>query len=213
MFTIDLLKGQGIPRKSGPEGIALVVVTFAVPACVAIVLFSCYLRNAVTISIQKQGIASYQTKTDKLSDAVKTYESLKGQQSLYTNCLSEVKSSIVGRAQWSPVLATVVENLPDPVVLTKLEVIEQHIKRKVPQKDDPKKTVDISVPVRTLKISVAGNPQYNSDAAVRDFRDRLLQSRFLEDKLQGINVSQASGTLEDREVVCYEIDCIFKPPF
>ncbi len=212
MFTIDLLRGQGIPKKSGPGGIALAVVTFAVPACIAVVLFSCYLHNATVISIQKEAIAGYQTKTDRLSDAVKIYESLKGQRTLYTNCLSEVKSSIVGRAQWSPVLATVVENLPDPVVLTKLEVIQQSVKRKVPQKDDPKKTVDISVPVKTLKISVAGNPQYNCDAAVRDFRDRLLQSRLLQDQLQGINVSQTSGVLENQEAVCYEIDCIFKPP-
>jgi Tfp pilus assembly protein PilN len=212
MFAIDLLKGQGLPTKSRPEGIALAAVTIAVPVIVAIVMFSWYLRNVVNISVGKQAIVSYQTKIDKLSDAVRIRKSLAEEKRLYTSCLSEVGSALVRHTQWSPLLVTVVENLPDSVVLTKLEVTQQRAKKKVPKKDDPKKTVDISVPVRTLKIHVAANPESDCDEAVRDFRNHLLHSKFLKDELQSINVSQASATLEDQEVVSYEIDCLFKPP-
>ena len=39
LFTIDLLKGQGIPPKSGPAGIAIAVVTAIVPVIFVIMIF------------------------------------------------------------------------------------------------------------------------------------------------------------------------------
>jgi Tfp pilus assembly protein PilN len=212
MFTIDLLKGQGIPIKSGPAGLAVAATTVAVPVIAAIVVFGCYLSNATIISIKKQAITSYKAKISTLSDTVNTHKSLEQEKSLYVNCLSEVKSSIINQFQWSGILTAVVENLPAVVVLTKLEVTQQHIKRKVPKKDDPKTTIDISVPVKTLKINVAASPGSNCDEAVKDFRNRLLSSPSLQQIVKSINVSQTSGTLLDRDVVCYEIDCIFNPP-
>ena len=212
MFAIDLLKGQGLPTKSRPEGIALAAVTIAVPVIAAIVMFSCYLGNAIIISVRERTIANYQTKINKLSDAVRIRKSLAEEKNLYTSYLSEVGSALVRHTQWSPILVTVVENLPDSVLLTKLEVTQQHTKKKVPKKDDPEKTVDISVPVRALKIHAVANPGSDCDEAVRDFRNHLLHSKFLKDELQSINVSQASATLGDQDVVSYEIDCLFKPP-
>jgi len=213
MFTIDLLNGQAVPKKSRPGGIVVATITVAVPAVVAIAMLSCYLRNATAISIKRQAIAGYQAKISKLSEAVKIYKSLEQDKSLYINCLSEVKSSIVNHTQWSDILTTVVENLPDAVVLTKLDVTQQHVKKKIPKKDDPKQTVDISVPVKSLRINVAANPESKSDEAVRDFRNRLLYSQSLQQTLKSINVSQTSSTLGDQQVISYEIDCIFKPLF
>ena len=45
MFTIDLLKGQGIPIKSRPTGIAISAAAVAVPVIIAIVMLGFYLRN------------------------------------------------------------------------------------------------------------------------------------------------------------------------
>jgi len=211
MFTIDLLKGQGLPVKSRPEGIAIAATTLAVPVIIAIVMFGFYLRNKIIISVQKQEIANYETKIAKLSDAVELQKSFENEKNAVSSCLSEVSTSISRHTQWSPVLTTLVKNMPDSVVLTELEVKQSSVKRKVPKKDDPKKMIDISVPVRTLQINVCGSPQSNCDKAVRDFRDRLRSSAFLGPKLENIRVSQRFGTLESRDVVFYQIDCIFKP--
>ncbi len=211
MFTIDLLKGEGLPAKSRPEGIAIAATTLAVPVIIAIVMFGFYLRNKIIISIQKQTIVSYETKIDELSDAVELQKTFENEKNAVSNCLSEVSTSISRHTQWSPVLTTLVKNMPDSVVLTELKVKQSSVKRKVPKKDDPKKMIDISVPVRTLQINVCGSPQSNCDKAVRDFRDRLRSSAFLGPKLENIRVSQRFGTLESRDVVFYQIDCIFKP--
>ncbi len=54
MFTIDLLKGEGVPVKSGPGGITIAVVTLVVPIVIAIVMLGLYLSNIINISVQTQ---------------------------------------------------------------------------------------------------------------------------------------------------------------
>jgi len=211
MFTIDLLKGQGIPIKSRPPGVAISGVSIAVPLIIATIMFSSYVRNRIIISIQKRGIASFKTRTEKLSDVINQHKSLEKQKSLYNSCLSELRSSISRHTQWSPILVTIVQNLPDQVILTGLEVKQRFIRRKIPQKDDSKKQVDISVPASTLTMTVAAVPQSDCDQAVRDFRQRLLNSDLLGPKLENINVSQDSDTFDGQNVVSYQIDCLFKP--
>ena len=211
MFKIDLLKGRGIPLRSGPGGVAIAAATAAIPIIGAIVLFGLYLRSRVIVSVKEQEIVRWQAKIGKLSDAVVLKESLEKEKVLYGDCLSEVRSSIGRYTQWSPVLAALVENMPSSVVLTDLEVGQHFIKRKVPQKDDPEKMIDIDVPVRTLRMRVYGRPQHNCDQAVRDFQDRLRDSDSFGPRLENITVSQESDTLEGQEIVSYEINCVFKP--
>ena len=211
MFTVDLLKGRGLPAKSRPAGIAISAVAIAVPLIIAMVMLGFYLRNKIIISVYNQEIAGWETKIGKLSDLVKLQESFEKDKAVYSGCLAEVKSSIGRFTQWSPVLATVVENMPDSVVLTTLEVKQRSIKKKVAEKDDPEKTIDVDIPVRILRMSVCASPQTDSDQVVRDFRARLCSSDFLGPRLENITVSQESGTLEGQDVVTYQIDCVFKP--
>lgn len=211
MFTIDLLKGRGIPVKSRPEGIAIGTVTFAVPTIIAIVVLGSYLKNTVAISIRKQEIANYETKIGELSDAVKLKESFEKEKNLISSCLSEVSTSIGRHTQWSPVLVMLVKNIPDSVVLAELQAGQHFIKKEVPAEDDPEEMVDIAVPVRTLQINLFASPGSNCDKAIRDFRDRLRFSDLLGPMLEDIKVSQGFDTFQGRDVLSYEIDCIFQP--
>jgi len=120
MFTIDLLKGECIPRKSTPESIATAVTAVVVPLIIAIAMFGFYVRNKIVISIQKHTIVNYETKIDELSDAIKLQKSFEKEKDTYSSCLSEVSSGLGRHTQWSPVLVTVVKNIPESVVLTGL---------------------------------------------------------------------------------------------
>jgi len=213
MFTIDLLRGRGIPARSGPEGIAVAVATFAVPIIAAIVMFGLYVSDGIVMSIQKREVANYETHIGTLSDAVELKKSFEEEKGIINSCLSEVASSTGRHLQWSSILVTLVKNMPESVVLTGLEVKQHSVKRKVPAKDDPKKKVDINVPVRSLQMSLGGSSQSDCDRAVRDFRDYLLSSTLLTDELEDIRVSQGFGMLDGQNAVLYEIDCIFKPQF
>ncbi|MDD5328026.1 MAG: hypothetical protein PHY02_09495 [Phycisphaerae bacterium] len=211
MFTIDLLKGRGIPPKNRPWGAAVVGAAFAMPVLVALVMLGFYVSNRIVIKVAKQEIVNYDKYIVTLSDAVEMQKSFEAEKNNIDSCLSEVFSSISEHTQWSPVLAILAENMPSSMVLTNLEVRQHTVNKKVPQKDNPAQTVEISVPVRTLRMSVSGRPQSDNDEAVRDFKDRLRLSALLAPRLEDIIVSQKSGTFEGQSVVSYEIDCIFKP--
>ena len=211
MFTIDLLKGECVPIKSTPGSIATAVTAVVIPLIIAIAMFGFFLHNRIVISIKKNTIANYETRISGLSDAVELQKSFEKDKDTYSSCLSEVSNCLGRHTQWSPVLVTVVKNMPDSVVLTGLGVKQHSIRRRVRQKDDPQKMVDISVPVKTLQMTVAGRPQSNCDQAIRTFSDRLRSSSLLGPRLENIRISQAFGTLEGQDVVSYQIDCIFKP--
>ena len=210
MFKIDLLKGQGVPMESSPAGIAIAAVTVVVPLIVAIVMFGFYLSDKTTTLVKKQGIARFQTEIDKLSGAVRMQELLEKEKSVYGDCLSEVKTSVGRYIQWSPVLVTLVENMPDSVMLTDLEVKQSSVRKKVPNKDNPQEMVEKNIPVRVLRLTVRGSSQYNNDKAVSDFRGSLLSSVFLGPKLENVVFSRESEMRDGRDITSYEIDCIFK---
>jgi Tfp pilus assembly protein PilN len=212
MFTIDLLKGQGRPVRTKPQGVALFVTTFAVPVLVAILTVGYYVRNEVIISVQKQNITSFEAQTQRLADDWKLKESAEKEKSAVNKCLADVSTSIHRHVQWSPVLVAVVENLPDSVVLKGLEIRQQTLEREATVKSDSDKKTDTSIRVRTLKMRVSGNPNYDCDLEVRKFRDRLRTSDFLGPKLKDIViVSQGHDVLDGRDVITYDIDCVFKP--
>ena len=217
MFAIDLLKGQGRPARTKPQGVAIFVATFTVPMLVAILMAGYYYRNKVVISIHKQNIAGYVTQTERLADALKLREAWDKDKSAISGCLADVADSIGRHTQWSPVLVAIVQNLPESVVMNSLEVRQSSIKRKSVvkaslEKDNKDKEVDTSVTVRTLKLRVSGNPSYDCDSEIKAFRDRLRASNVLGSKLEDVViVSQGHDILDGREVVAYDIDCIFKP--
>jgi hypothetical protein len=61
-------------------------------------------------------------------------------------------------------------------------------------------------------MKVSGDPGYNCDLEVKAFRDRLKASKDLGSKLEDVVIaSQGHDTLNGRDMVTYDIDCIFKP--
>lgn len=211
MFTIDLLHGKAIPPKSRPGGLVIMALTAVMPVAAAMVMFVLYMNNDVAASLRQKEMARLDTEIGKLSDAVELQNALKKEKSDYSKSLSEVRSSIRKHTQWSPVLTTLIENLPDSVILTSLKLEYDSVRKKVPKKDNPKKKVEISIPVRILSLTVAGGYQGNCDQAVKDFMGRLWDSESLGPKLEKIGHSQEHVKLDDQQLVSYQISCRFKP--
>lgn len=211
MFTIDLLNGQAIPPKGKPGGLAIIAMTAVVPIAVAMGMFITYLNNDVALSVKKKEISRYEVEISKRSGDVKMQNALKEEKQAYGKYLSEVRSSVGKHTQWSPVLTTLMENIPDSVILTSLEIEHDSLRKTVPKKDDPKKKVEISIPVKILRLGVSGGDQGNCDQAVKDFMGRLCASASLGPSLDNIAHSQASEEIDGRDVISYEISCFFKP--
>jgi hypothetical protein len=213
MFTVDLLKGRGIPIRSRPEGVVVAAFALAVPVIAAMIIFGCYISNGINISIQKQQISNYRAKIEELSEAVELQKTFEREKSAINGCLSEVASSIGRYTQWSPVLTALAQNMPSSIALTRLDVKQRSLKKKMFQKDGAKKMTEVAVPVTMLQIGISGNPGQNCDKAVKDFQDSLRFSPLLGSRIEDIKVSQQADSLGGHNSISYEIDCIFKPQF
>ena len=211
MFTIDLLNGQGLPLKTKPGGVVIVAVTAILPVLLAIGTVGIYLHNGIVLSTKEREIVKSKEMIDKFSDALEQREALMKEKIIYDGCLSEISSSIKNYTQWSPILTTVIKNMPESIALTSLEVERKSVKKQVPDKDNPKQRKQIEVLYRILRLSVRGEPQRDCDEDVRKFQDRLRTSALLGPRLDTIRVSRDSETIDGWDVFSYEITCTFKP--
>lgn len=211
MFTIDLLKGQGIPVKTTPQGMAVAAAATLVPAVTAIMLFGFYLYDRVIVSVQQQRVASYEEKIAELDDVVEQREHLESQISHQKGCLTEVGSLVQRHHQWSPVLAMLVRSMPESLVLTNLEVKERTVRKLVPDEDDPEIEIEVSVPAKTLAMTVRNAVGTEADSdAVRKFREQLYSDEALNPLLENVVVSQRTQRIHGQTVMTYEISCLFK---
>ena len=211
MYTVDLLRGEGIPIRSRPGGIAFACLIVAVPLLTSFDIVSFYLDCDVVIAIQKQQLKRLDSAAGALSDALEKKESLENEKALADNVLSDVGRALTGYTQWSPALTELVGNLSDTLVLTRLEAKQDVVRRKVAAKDGPARMIDLSVPVRSLKIGVCGQHKGSSSEAVKRFEERLRSSATIGPMLDTVSVSQDATMLDGREAVLYELNCVFKP--
>ncbi len=210
-YEIDLLKGEGLPIRSRPGGVAFACIVIVVPLLAALGAVNFYKDCRVVIAIQKQQAHRYDAAAEALSDAVQRRAALEKEKAEATGVLSDVKAALSRRYQWSPALAAIVDNLSDTLVLTKLEARQETTRCKVPVKEDPSKKIDVTVPVRALRIGVCGQEKGGSAEAVRKLQESLRSSAALGPLLDTITVSQDTTTLEGQEAVHYELYCVFKP--
>lgn len=210
MYTIDLLKGEGIPIPARPGGIAMACLIVVVPLFLGLGLANVYRDGQVILSLDKQQLNKLETATRGLSEAMRIKESLEQQKTQAIGLLSDIKIALDGYTQWSQTLAALVESLSDTLVLTRLEARQDTTQRKVPAKDDPAMKIDVSVPFRTLKLSVCGRQAGTALEAVQRLQEDLRSSPVIGPMLDTITVSQNAAVLDSQEAVLYELECVFK---
>ena len=211
MFKIDLLKGQNIPIKSTPYGIAIIAAAVVIPVIIMTMIIGLYFSNRISAKVQEQELENYKKKIEGLSGAIKTQESFEAKKDGIIECISEAKNIVGSHIQWSPILAELISNLPTSVSLTSLEVKQNSTRLQVPQKDNPEVMISVSVPVHQLLITMQANPRTNCDKDVKKFRDQLWSSDLLRPKLEEIRVSQEFNSSGSGDIILYKIDCAFKP--
>jgi hypothetical protein len=212
MFTIDLLKGQGVPLKHRPEGLAIMAVGAAVPVLILIFMVWSFFYNRIACPILKHELAVYEEKIQDLSDVVRTQQMFQKEKVSINGSIPEVSIALRKYAQWSPIVRAVAENMPAPMVLTNFEGKQSIVKAQVPINPDSKKMVEAEVVQREVKMQISGSTQSNCDEEIKSFRDRLRSCEALRNRIQDISVSQQPGRTgdKDKDYVSYEMRLIFK---
>jgi hypothetical protein len=212
MYTIDLLKGRGIPIKNRRGGIFIIAATIAVPVIIAMGFYTEYLLNKIEINRTDISIRDHENKISQMKEAVKSLSSMEQQCGTLRDCITDVSMAIGRNVQWSPILQLIVENMPATTQLNKLDVSLVMLTKQMPDKADPKKLVNVPYSSRTLHISLHEFSKSDSGEAVRTFIQALRSSKIMNGKVDDIRIaSQEREAVQGVEVTRYDIDCIFKP--
>jgi hypothetical protein len=210
MHTIDLLRGQGIPVKTTLGGAAMVVLMVVVPILAAAGMVDRYLQNKTEIGIKQQAITVEQKTIDEFADDVKYAESIQKQQNAVYSKLSEVSSCLDNYIQWSGVLETLARYMPAQMVMSGLKAESTSERQQVPSKNDPKRTVNVTISRRRLVLDISGSELRDYGDVVQGYANRLKSSPELGPKLEGIEVSQKPGSTGDINTVSYTMNLKFK---
>jgi len=200
-FTIDLLKGQGIPVKTSPQGIAIIAAGITVPFIIVVIMLGIYLNNRVSIPIREHELAVYEQKMQTLSEGVKVQQMFNKDKESINGSAPEVASALRKFTAWSPVIRIIAENMPGAMVLSRL---------------DAKQTVSSQAGTgaasvaREVEINISGKATGNWDEEVKSFRSRLLESGTLKSRLQDIPVSQQSSKGGEKDSISYDLRMVFK---
>jgi hypothetical protein len=212
MYTIDLLKGHGVPIRSRRGGLLIIIATVAVPLIIAMVMYSQYLLNNININRMEISLKDRDKKIAQMADSVQALASLEQQSVLMQDCLTDVGTAIGRNVQWSPILRLLVKEMPATTQLSKLDVSLVQISKQVPDRTDPKRMVNVPYASRTLRISLHEFSKSDSGEGVHAFINTLKSSSVLASKVEDIRIAaQEREKVQGVEVTRYDIDCVFKP--
>ena len=210
MFTIDLLKGRGLPPRSKPVFVALMMIPFAIPLLGTIVLAAHCRYTGAVISNQRQVINENQQKMDRLADDVARYNSLNKQIIAARERLKSVSAAMGYRVQVTNLIIELSKTLPDPLVLTNFDFVRNDTRRK----ETDEKTgnvVYIMVVRRKLKLTVGGFDGADADQQVHQYMQNIRNSEILGGAFPDVRIAgRNEGQMDGRPAAFYEIECILK---
>jgi len=205
LYTIDFLKGEGLPIRSKPGQIVRTSIPFLVLVIGAVVLAGSYVSNQILIHPLRAKLASYAEDTEFLEVAHFLQENQQQQKSLQ-GILTEVTQSVSYHRQWTGILVGVIEVLPEELLLNRLEVQRQSMREK--ETDADGKPVDVLWYQYTLKIGTESSQGLEANGVIQEFVQTLRASDFLVSAIDEISV--VSRQNDNNNHMQYQIDCVFK---
>jgi len=211
MFTIDLLKGKGVPVQLKPAMIAIGSIPFVVPVLAAVVLVCFYGGTFMRIASARSEIAPLDKKILEHLPEVKFARKINTGISNTNKDLNEVAVAIKQFCQFSGILETLSEELPDSILFKEIKITGVKKKMKLPDPKDSSKKIERRFMKRIMRIDVCGIPSRRTDVAVREYIKWLQEPKALGSLIERIGiVSEEDGKLNEKAVTLYGIECRFK---
>lgn len=211
MYTIDLLKGQGLPAKANIYLVAAAGAAFAVLALAAILGAKSYLNNRIAYSAGKCTIAGYESKLEELAASLKERDTLAAQKKGMNSRFAELAYAVDLQTQWSEFLYLVSRHLPAELIVDRLEVEMSQKKISVAKRANPEQKTTVTVPVRSVVISLHCKQGRDGDRMMRDFQRRLMESESFREYVSNVIITaREPAQIDNKNVTTYKLDCLFK---
>ena len=212
MYKIDLLKGRGIPSKAQPLHVVIAAAVGLISVATALFMVGSYCKNHVVGRSLAAKLASYDAHGNDLIRVAQIMSDKQTERQKINNQLAEVSKVIKTHMQWSPIIAAILENLPNSVALNSL-ALSRHVRQeRVERPDDQGGPITVATYQYVLEIETICDIGAPGNRAVQKFIDRLRASAAMVSKLEDIRVmsKQSKSSDNDDDLSRYDIECVFK---
>jgi len=210
MFSIDLLKGKGLPQTFDVKTSVLKTVLILIPLLAITVFAASYQRDRAMLNNQQQTLKSNQQQIEQYTKDMAEYNRVNTQIKGMEKCLKDISKALSYRIQVSDVLVELVQSLPDSIFIYEIE-LDRNAQRIKDQQEDSAEVKQRLVVRRQMQLVVCGYDAEQSDAAVQDYVNKLEQSPLLSEIFVEIKPSaRQQGEVDGRPAIYYEIDCVLQ---
>lgn len=210
MYQINMLKGRQLPEDHW-VGIVLTGIAFLIPVVLAFAISIGYFNDKSNLSDQQEKLTDYEFQIREMEGAKTRVDSVVSEIHKVSASLSDVGEVLARHTQWTDILMAISDNLPDTLQVNKLDVKCRTVTRTVDQRYGDKKKINISIPARTLVISLYSVSGEGDDAAVRDLQRSLIESESFQRCVKDVVIAaREPDNVDGKDVVRYELNCVLK---
>ncbi len=210
MFSIDLLKGKGLPEKIDTKRSVLKALPALIPLLALTVFASAYQHDRALLRDQQQVLKSNQQQiglyTEDIAEYNKTRSKIRGMQ----KCLNDISKAMAYRVQVSAIFVELVQALPKNIFIYEMTLNRNPAqeKFKLPDSGEQKQRLVVR---RKLNLVLCGYDEDQSDAAVQEYVNTLKQSPLLAEVFTEIKPSARwQGEVDSRAAVYYEVEYVLR---
>ncbi|MHC5083049.1 MAG: hypothetical protein ACYTET_03820 [Planctomycetota bacterium] len=209
MFSIDLLKGKGLPRQSDLKGTLLKAVPLIIPLIAVAALAASYQQDYVKLKSQQTQLKQNQSQIQLNQPAMKQYSQINRQISDHRKVLKDVAKAMSYRIQVTDLLVEMVGILPVDIVVSEMNFGRQTRTEKV-KNEETGQEVKFLVIDRVLTLVLCRANQADGNQAVQEYMEQLNSSERLSEFFDDFRLAaRRQGQIDEESVTYYEIECVF----
>ncbi len=210
MFSIDLLKGKGLPEKTDLKRSSLKALPILIPVLAVMVFASTYQHDRASLRDQQQVLKSNQQQLGLYTEDIAEYNKIRSKIKGMQQCLNDISKAMAYRVQVSEVFVELVQALPENIFVYEMKMDRKPVQKKIQQPGSGEVKQQLVV-CRKLNLVLCGYDAGRSDEAVQEYVNALKQSPLLTEIFSEIiPPARQQGEVDGRDAIYYEIECVLR---
>ena len=210
MYEIDMLKKQGIPRKSTPLLAIFVTGALAIPLIIASLFIFQYFGNKVQIRFNASMLTKIQQKVSSLPFDKRLDNRLNQELGFGIAYPNELINGIDKALQWTPILDCITSTLPENLAISEFDVKKQVESHRIPDPAKPGQKKQVETITRTLKLRVYNLREDDGNQSAEMYIQSLNNSELLKDKMLSAKIASIKMEEFGEYILpCYTVECVF----
>jgi Tfp pilus assembly protein PilN len=210
MFSIDLLKGKGLPEQVDLKKSAFKLVPILIPVLAMTVFAAALQHQGATLRDYQHAEQENQQQIEHYGKDVAEYNKISAGLNRMKKCLKGVSKALSYRVQVSDMLVELVQSLPEGIFVYEMKLDRSSVKQKVQQPDSETFTQRLVVN-RKLDLVLCTYGASGNDRAVQEYVKQLKESPLLKEIFLDIKPSaRQQGQVDGQPAIYYEIECVLR---